>query len=654
MCGIAGIISAAHKDAIEPMTAALAHRGPDGEGFYEDELIALGHRRLSIIDLAGGRQPIANEDDSVQLICNGEIYNSPSLRKDLRMRGHRFRTGTDVEVILHLYEEYGRDCVRHLRGMFAFAIWDRRRRSLLLARDHLGQKPLFYCQAGDAFLFASEIKGLLASRLPTAQIDLDALWHYVSLRFIPERYSLFKGIHKLPAATTLQWRDGVLESRCYWEPDFRGKLAGDGAEIEERLDGLLRETVRLHLLSDVRVGAFLSGGIDSSTIAALMAQASDSPVPTFTIGVREQQFNELPYARMVAKRYGMEGHERVVQADLVRLMPAMIHHLDEPADPFGVGVYLAAQMASESVKVVLCGDGGDENFAGYDRFAGQRLVDYYCMLPAWLRQRVMAPLIARIPDSFGYNSLAQKAAWVQAMSGFGAGERYAQSMSFLRFTSEAKEQLFTESSRAALGDRDSLGKILRFFEADNDIDLVDRMLYTDLMTRMPDHLLPIVDRMSMAHGLECRPPLMDYRVVEFAAAIPASLKLRGGQLKYILKRVAARHLPAELLRRRKQGFSFPLGLWLRNDLREFVSRVFAVSRLVELGIFERSYLQQLLAEHLSGRVDHNYRLWILINLEFWYRLYFEGETVESLQQWAERLLVLSPARVPAPAPVLQG
>jgi asparagine synthase (glutamine-hydrolysing) len=654
MCGIAGIISADHKEAIEPMTAALAHRGPDGEGFYRDEWIALGQRRLSIIDLAGGKQPIANEDGSMQLICNGEIYNSPSLRKDLQMRGHQFRTATDVEVILHLYEEYGRDCVKHLRGMFAFAIWDRRRRSLLLARDHLGQKPLFYCHIGGDFLFASEVKGLLASRLLTAQIDLDALWHYVSLRFIPERYSLFKGIHKLPAATLLEWRDGVQQTQSYWRLDFRDKLAGDGAQIEEQLDQLLQETVRLHLLSDVRVGAFLSGGIDSSTVAAMMAQASESPVPTFTIGVREQQFNELPYARMVAQRYGMEAHERIVEADLVRLMPAMIHHLDEPADPFGVGVYLAAQMASETVKVVLCGDGGDENFAGYDRFAGQRLVDYYCMLPACFRQRLMAPLIARIPDTFGYNSLAQKAAWVQAMSAYGAGERYAQSMSFLRFTNEAKTSLFTAESRHALGDADSLGKILCFFDADSEIDLVDRMLYTDLMTRMPDHLLPIVDRMSMAHGLECRPPLMDYRVVEFAAAIPASLKLRGRQLKYILKRVAARHLPAELLRRRKQGFAFPLGLWLRNDLRDFVTRVFASSRFVELGLFERSYLQQLLDEHLQGGVDHNYRLWILINLEFWYRLYFEGETVESLRQWAERLMVRSSVAVSATKPALQG
>jgi asparagine synthase (glutamine-hydrolysing) len=654
MCGIAGIVSADHKEVIEAMTAALAHRGPDGEGFYEDEMIALGHRRLSIIDLAGGRQPIANEDSSAQLICNGEIYNSPSLRKDLQMRGHRFRTATDVEVILHLYEEYGRDCVRHLRGMFAFAIWDCRRRSLLLARDHLGQKPLFYGQIGEDFLFASEVKGLLASRLLPAQIDLDALWHYVSLRFLPERYSLFSGIRKLPAATVLEWRDGVVQTQGYWRPDFRNKLSADPAQIEEQLDGLLQETVRLHLLSDVRVGAFLSGGIDSGTVAAMMAEASDSPVPAFTIGVREQQFNELPYARMVARRYGMEAHERVVQADLVRLMPAMIHHLDEPADPFGVGVYLAAQMASEKVKVVLCGDGGDENFAGYDRFAGQRLVDYYCMLPDWLRQQVMAPLIARIPDSFGYNSLAQKAAWVQAMSAYGAGERYAQSMSFLRFTSEAKEHLFTENSRRSLGDGDSLGKILCFFNADSDIDLVDRMLYTDLMTRMPDHLLPIVDRMSMAHGLECRPPLMDYRVVEFAAAIPAALKLRGRQLKYILKRVAARHLPSELLRRRKQGFAFPLGLWLRGDLRDFVTRLFASSRFVELGIFERSYLQQLLEEHLHGGIDHNYRIWIIINLEFWYRLYFEGETVDSLQQWTERLMAPSPPSVSAIRPVLQG
>lgn len=638
MCGIAGIISATGRDVIRPMTRTMVHRGPDGEGFYEDEVIALGHRRLSIIDLEGGKQPIANEDGFLHLICNGEIYNSPQLREDLITRGHRFRTHSDVEVILHLYEEYGRDCVVHLRGMFAFALWDSRKKSLFLARDHMGQKPLFYYQDGDTFLFASEIKAILATGRVEPDIELDALWHYVSLRFIPDQYSLFKGIKKLPAATSLLFQDGRTTSHHYWKPDFCTKLAHNEQAITDGLDDLLKDTVRMHMLSDVRVGAYLSGGIDSSTVAAMMAETSETAIPTFSIGVKEQGFNELPWARMVVDKYAMEAHERVVQADLIHLIPSMIYHLDEPSDPFSVGVYLVSHVASEQVKVALGGDGGDENFAGYDRFAGQRLVDYYCVLPQWFRKTLMKKLIGAIPESFGYKSLAQKASWVNEMSFFSSGERYAQSMSFLRFTQQAKQQLFTEAARAKIEDYNSTQKILTFFDAENVDDLVDRMLYTDLMTRIPDHLLSIVDRMSMAHSIESRPPLVDYKVVEYAASIPADLKLKGHTLKYILKKVASRYLPDELINRQKQGFGFPLAIWMRTDLKDFLRRLFAQSRFVEIGVFDREYMFRILEEHLSGKVDHNFRLWILLNLEFWYRLYFDQESVESLTEFTDSLM----------------
>lgn len=638
MCGIAGIISETDRDVITPMTRAMIHRGPDGEGFYSDNIIALGHRRLSIIDLEGGKQPISNERGTLQLICNGEIYNSPELRQDLVARGHTFKTRTDVEVILHLYEELGQQCVKHLRGMFAFAIWDTDKRVLFLARDHMGQKPLFFYHDGKQFLFASEIKSILASGIVSPQVDLDALWHYVSLRFIPDQYSLFRGIQKLPAATWLKWERGRICTGQYWSPEFTEKHAGSESDIVQGLDELLSKTVAMHMLSDVRVGAFLSGGIDSSTIAAMMAKVSPEPIPAFSIGVKEQQFNELPFARKVAEQYGMEAYEKVVRADLIHLLPSMIHHLDEPSDPFAVGVYLVSKVASEVTKVVLSGDGGDENFAGYDRFAGQRLADYYCVLPEWFRRRIMKQLIERIPESFGYKSLSQKAAWINDMSFYSSGERYAQSMSFLRFTSEAKSRLFTSEARGALTDDDSVGKILRYFNADNAEDLVDRMLYTDLMTRMPDHLLPIVDRMSMAHSLESRAPMVDYKLVEYAAAIPANLKLKGRNLKYILKKVAARHIPQELITRKKQGFGFPLGLWMRSELQSFLRRLFDESRFVEQGIFNQDYMNLLLAEHLDGKADHNFRLWILINLELWYRLYFEGETEDSLRDLTDRLM----------------
>lgn len=638
MCGIAGILSTGDRTAIHAMTDALVHRGPDGEGFYSDNWISLGHRRLSIIDIHGGQQPISNEDESLFLVCNGEIYNSPDLRKMLQQRGHQFKTATDVEVILHLYEEYGDNCVTHLRGMFAFAIWDKKHRSLFLARDHMGQKPLFYYQANGCFVFASEIKAILASGIVKPKIDLNALWHYVSLRYIPDQSSLFQGIEKLPAASTIFWKRGKVEIQKYWSPRFTEKLSGTERDFEEGLNSVMLETVKMHTLSDVPVGAFVSGGIDSSTVAAMMAIQSDEPVQSFSIGVEHEEFNELPYARLVSDKYQMIAHEEVVKADLIHLIPSMIYHMDEPSDPFGVGVYLVSRLAADKVKVVLSGDGGDENFAGYDRYAGQRIVDYYCALPEWFRKSFMAAMIRRIPESFGYKSLAQKAAWVNEMSFFSRGDRYAHSMSFLRFTAEAKKKLFTSKARAELTDPDSAAKILDYFEADNATDVVDRMLYTDLMTRMPDHLLALGDRMSMAHSLESRPVLVDYKLVEYAARIPANLKLKGRNLKYILKKVASRYLPPELLNRPKQGFAFPIGTWMRTDLRQFMTRLFEESRFIQLGIFEQNYVSQLLDEHLDGRADHNYRLWILINLEFWYRIYFEGETVTSLREYTDGLM----------------
>jgi asparagine synthase (glutamine-hydrolysing) len=638
MCGIAGILSPDHARAIVPMTRALAHRGPDDEGFYHDDILSLGQRRLSIVDLEGGKQPIANEDETIQLVCNGEIYNSPELRKQLLAKGHTFRTSTDVEVITHLYEEYGDDCIRHLRGMFGFALWDRNRRRLLLGRDHLGQKPVFYAARNGTFMFASEVKGVLASGQINRSIELAALWHYVSLRYIPDHYSLFEGVHKLPAASYLVYENGEATVHKYWDLSFTDKLSGGEDEIADQLEQQLLETIDLHLLSDVPIGTFLSGGIDSSLITAMMAKITGERFPTFSIGVKEQSFNELPYARMVAERYHLDGRERIVEADMIHLIPSMIHHLDEPSDPFGAGVYLVSQVAAEQVKVVLSGDGGDECFAGYDRFAGQRLAGYYSMLPQWMRRSVMQKLFDLVPESFGYKSTAQKFKWLNEMSFYSEGERYAQSMSFLRFTPEAKQGLFTEAARARISDDNSVQKILDHFDAGNADDLVDKMLYTDLMTRIPDHLLSIVDRMAMAHSLESRPPLLDYRMVEFAASIPAHLKLKGRDLKHILKKVAAKYLPRELIYREKQGFGFPIALWMRTELKEFLTNLFAQSRFVELGLFDRTYVDNLLHEHLSGKADHNFRLWILLNLEIWYRIYFENDTVDGLRAFTDSIM----------------
>jgi asparagine synthase (glutamine-hydrolysing) len=614
------------------MTAALIHRGPDDDGFFVNEGVALGFRRLSIIDLDGGNQPILNETGDVTLVCNGEIYNSPELRQKLIAAGHRFRSRSDVEVILHLYEEHGADCVQHLRGMFAFAIWDARSRQLLLGKDHMGQKPLFFYQDNERFLFASEIQALLASGAVPRQLDVNSLWHYLSLRSMPDECSLIEAVHKLPAATTLVWRPGV--TRCvtrYWTPDFRTKIKLNERDATDALDDCLRETVSAHLLSDVPVGVFLSGGIDSTTIGAMMARNSRDPVAAFSIGVDDASFDELPYAEKVAAAENMNFYSERVRADIASLLPFMVHHLGEPADPYAVGIYLVSRLAARHVKVVLSGDGGDESFGGYDRYVGQRLVDYYCMLPASLRNKVMPRLIAATPETFRYKSMAQRLSWLHSMSELQGGERHARSLAVLRFTPEERARLFHPDAVRALEDPDTVGKVLRYFDAPNVESLTDRMLYSDLMIRVPDHNLVMGDRMSMACSLEVRAPFLDRRVVEFAASLPPEMKIKGRRLKYLLRQVARRYLPPDIVRLPKQGFGFPVGTWMRRDLQRLVRERLRDSRLVAAGIFRAEPVERLVREHMDGRVDHSYRLWLLLGLEIWYEIYIEGRSVDAVQ-----------------------
>jgi asparagine synthase (glutamine-hydrolysing) len=582
------------------------------------------------VDLAGGRQPIANETEDVILICNGEIYNSPELRTRLQHAGHRFRTESDVEVILHLYEDQGEKCVDALRGMFAFAIWDARQQILLLGRDHMGQKPLYYYHDEHNFVFASEIQALLSSKIVKRRLDANALWHYLSLRYMPDQFSLIENVQKLPAATTLILREGRTATRRYWQPIFTEKFRMSEFEAVDALDDCLRETVDLHLLSDVPVGAFISGGIDSTTIATMMARQNSASIPVFSIGVDEADFDEIPMAKVVADSNGMTLYSKRVKPEIAELLPTMVHHLGEPADPYGVGIFLVSRLASDHVKVVLSGDGGDESFGGYDRYIGQSLVDLYCSLPAFLRRSVLPAIIARIPESFRYKSLSQRLRWLQAMSEFSGAERYARALGFLRFLPEEKEKLFTAQAMSSLHDVDSISRVITFFEADNASDLTDRMLYTDLMTRVSDHNLVMSDRMSMACSLEVRSPFVDPRVIEFAAKLPADLKIKGRQLKYVLRKVAARYIPAEVLRLPKQGFGFPVGRWMQHDLRKLVINRLENSRFVEAGIFRGEYLRNIVQEHLNGKRDHSYRLWLLLSLEIWHDIYLEQQPVDAV------------------------
>jgi asparagine synthase (glutamine-hydrolysing) len=625
MCGICGkwTPDGVSRDTLKRMADSIRHRGPDDEGYYLSGSIGLANRRLSIIDLNTGKQPIANEDETVWIVFNGEIYNYPALRQQLIELGHQFKTQTDTEVIIHLYEQYGVEAVKKLRGMFTFALWDEPRRRLFIARDPMGQKHLYYRHTPDGFSFASEMKALLVDGAPPA-LNLHGMHQLLSLRCIPDEETLFAGINKLPAGHWLIFEDGDLSIRPYWDLQYEPKHNEPEAEQIEQLHTRLVDTIQSHMLSDVPLGAFLSGGIDSSLITAIMATLSKEPIRTFSIGVREDDFNELPYARMVAERYQTDHHEYVVEPDLISMLPDMMYYMEEPVDPFAFGVYQVSRLASQHVKVVLGGDGGDEMFAGYDRYLGNQLVDLYCLLPAPLRSRVIEPLIKRMPDNFSYNNRVQKLRWMVAMSDSSAGERYAQSASFLRFGHAHKQALYSDSLWGELGGVDSNALLVSYFDLPNARDPLDKMLFTDVKTRLADHLLMVGDRMTMAHSLEGRSPYVDHQLDEFVATMPPRYKLKGRHLKHALREVSRRYLPEVLVERPKRGFSFPLAYWFKGDLRKLTGRLFHESRLAAAGYFRSDAMIAMLDEHASGAVDHNYRLWLLLNLELWYRQFVEG------------------------------
>ena len=641
MCGIAGIVPRAATDperlesVLRRMTDALVHRGPDDEGHYVTPRVALGVRRLSIIDVAGGHQPIVTPGGSKVIAFNGEIYNYRTLRDELERSGRSLKTKTDTEVALQAFDAWGTEGLKKLQGMFAVAVWDLATERLTLARDWFGQKSIYYAETELGLAFASEIKALLASGLVDADPDLESLSHYMSLRYLPGRRTLFSAISKVPPAHRFEVDAEGRRFERLWTPRYQPKLAMKEEALLDELDAVMREVVAEHLMSEVPLGIFLSGGIDSSLVLAYAATASADRLKTFSIGVNESSQSELPWARQAAERYGTEHFERIVQPDLARSAPAMVAALEEPVDPFAAGVYLVSQSTAEYVTVALGGDGGDELFAGYDRYIGQRIAESYSRIPAALRRRVLRPLFRLVPESFGYKSFATKLRWLDTMSEKSGVARYAESAAFLRFPHALKKELFSDRVWRELELAESEQLLGEFFRDGCADDFVDRMLHADSMTRLAEHQLPIVDRMSMAHSLEARSPFLDRRVAELAMRIPAAWKMKGGRIKYVTRKLGERYLSHELLYRKKQGFGFPLGLWLRGELRTLILRVTEASRLVEAGILVREEMQRLVDEHLSGRVDHNYRLWLLYNLELWYRHFCEGSAVESLEAWVD-------------------
>lgn len=634
MCGIAGIVGGLEPGGadIARMLGALVHRGPDGEGIYGDGQAALGHRRLSIIDLQGGRQPLRNVEGTIWLVCNGEIYNYVELRRQLEARGHRFVTHSDCEVIIGLYEVYGDRCLEYLRGMFAFALWDARKQRLLAARDHLGQKPLFYIAQPGRFAFASEIKSLLQLDPTLRKLNLAALDQYLALRLIAPPLSMFQDVHKLPPGHLVVVEPGRPPAvRSYWDLQFQPKIHRKEAELIDELEAQIDESLRLHMVSDVPVGAFLSGGLDSSLLVAMLVKRLGvKELPTFTIGLPYKKFDEAPHALAVATRYGTQHHELTVQPSLRQILPDLVWHLDEPSDPLSLCAYLVAQFARKTVKVVIGGDGGDELFGGYDRYYGNLYAGYYGKVPAVLRRGVLGPALSLIPSSGWYKSIGHQMRWLHRLSFLEGSRRYAGSLSYFYFDAERRHSLFTEQSRLRLAGHEAELALKAPYDAIGG-SAIDRMLYADSKIRLPDHPVMISDRMSMAHGLETRSPFMDHRLAEFAARLPSEMKVRGRSLRYIQRRLAARYLPPEILERSKQGFSSALPYILKDEYNGLYQRYLRNSSLVEAGVLARAPIERLLQEQVSGRADHGNRLWLLINSEVWYRMLILGESKESFR-----------------------
>ena len=635
MCGICGKIYFDHRRTVDErllrqMTDVLQHRGPDDSGVFVSGSVGLGHRRLSIIDLsAAGHQPMANEDGSLQIVLNGEIYNYKELRPELEARGHVFSSQTDTEVILHLYEQEGPACVQRLRGMFAFAVWDARRQELFLARDRAGKKPLSWAIVDGSLIFASELKSLLKDPALASEVDPVALHHYLTYQYVPGPQTIFKGVHKLPPAHTLLLRNGDIKIERYWKLSYKDKL--QLPKLEDYCDQLrhvFTEAVKIRLRSDVPLGAFLSGGVDSSATVAIMAQLLDRPVKTFSIGFEDKDFDELAYARMVGSQYGTEHTEFVVRPEAVKILPTLIYHYDEPyADASAIPTYYVSKLTREHVTVALNGDGGDESFAGYERYWADALAARYEHIPRFLREgiRQAANLLPYRENRWSFSRRLRR-----FLNGVAdeAARRYVRWLCY--FSNDMKDDLYTGEFTHAMVSHDSVNLTEDVYARSDAPTQLEKSLDADVNMYLPYDLLVKVDIASMANSLEARSPFLDHKVMEFAARLPAHLKLRGGQGKFLLKKAFEPMLPREILYRKKMGFGVPINQWLRSDLKQPAYDILLDSRSIGRGYFKRQAVQQLLDDHVSMRADHSYRLWALLWLELWHRMFIDKSEVLGL------------------------
>lgn len=631
MCGIFGLMSFSpefpvDRGLLSRMGGLMTHRGPDDEGTYVDTEIAIGMRRLSIIDVSGGHQPISNEDGSIWVVCNGEIYNFQELRKELIARGHVFKCSSDTEILVHLYEVYGDGMVQRLRGMFGFALWDGRQRRLVVGRDRLGIKPLYFSHNSKRLIVASEIKSLLADPSFPRRVDPVALSDYLSWGYVTAPRTLFEGIQKLLPGHLLIVEDSQVRTESYWDVPVNCAEKRSEDEWIQGIRDKLTETVKSHLISDVPLGAFLSGGLDSSAIVCLMAKLMDRPVKTFSIGFDEEVYNELPYAKVVAEAFGTEHHEIMVRPDVFDLLPKLIWHLDEPiADSAFITTYLVSEFARQSVTVILSGVGGDELFGGYRRYLGSEISRHYNRLPGFLRQGLIPRLMRLLPvdrnsNLRNYFRLARAFVGSNHLS---PESRYLQYLSV--FSRDSQSDLLCREVREQVDRRGKVCGLEQLISQSPVKEIKELMMVLDLKTQLPDDLLYLTDKMTMAASLECRVPFLDHEFVEFAARIPSCLKIRNLQMKYILKKALEPLLPARILHRKKRGFGAPVGFWIRGALRALSLDVLSPANVARRGFFEWSSIKRTLDSHFSEQEDHTDHLLALINFELWCRIYLDGE-----------------------------
>jgi len=628
MCGICGIVSKDKKvsqSVIQKMASVMDYRGPDDEGYSFFGNAGLGHRRLSVIDITGGHQPMSNEDGTLFLVCNGEIYNFKQLRDLLENKGHRIKTRSDNEVILHLYEEYKTECLKYLRGMFAFGIWDNRKKTLFLARDRLGKKPLVYSLYNEDLYFASEIKALLEVNEISREIDHTAIDLYLTYQAIPSPYTVFKKIKKLPPGHFLIWNNGSIDIRRYWHIDFTKKLKlSDENQYMEAMWEKLKESTKIRMVSDVPLGAFLSGGIDSSTIVGLMSEFSDHPVKTFSVGFEESDFSELQYARVVARRFNTSHNEFIVKPDIISILPKLVWHYNEPfGDSSMVPTYYVARETRKYVTVALNGDGGDENLAGYTRYwqtqVLEKIFNIYKKNP-FLRKEILKFFVRqynRHPSST-FNRIWK---WLDDVEKSGFDYAYARRL--IAFSNDLKNKFYSEEMKEKVQNSDCLALVRDIWSSAGDICLLEKMLATDFNLYLPDVLMVKMDIACMANSLEARSPFLDNEFVELVASFPADLKVRRMTSKYILKRKLKGFLPEEIISRKKMGFGIPVGRWFRKELKQFVNEILLDNASLSRGYFDPQAVMKMVEDHTSGRIDHTSRIWLLIILEMWHKIFVD-------------------------------